>query len=173
MRRVIATSALSVVIATAGAVLAVPANAATTPKPDRGTPRARTIAWAAAHKAAGRRHGQRPWRHVVRQAVQRPRSAFTLARGKGDGSSRSVSAVTTLACEPAGGAHPKATDACADLVRSNGAFERPGGDLICPMMFAPVTVTAVGHWRGKAVHFEATYGNECIMRSRTGAVFGF
>lgn len=102
-----------------------------------------------------------------------PRSVLTLTRSKGDASSRSDRSTTTLSCEPSGGPHPKASQACADLVRSDGAVERPPSDLVCPMMFSPVTVTAVGLWRGRTVNFTATYGNECIMRARTGAVFGF
>lgn len=80
----------------------------------------------------------------------------------------------TLRCDPSGGNHPKAAQACADLAARDGAFDHePAKNQVCPMIFRPVVAEAVGRWRGKAVRFRKQYGNDCVMGSRTGRVFAF
>lgn len=79
-----------------------------------------------------------------------------------------------LTCEPAGGTHPDPVAACRDLAIAGGDFANlPGDPLIgaCPMVYDPVTASAVGLWRGEPVEFRATYSNACVLRARTGHVF--
>ena len=86
-----------------------------------------------------------------------------------EGISRSV----VLRCDPAGGAHPKALEACAQLARNGGRFTRPAGHIACTLQYAPVQVTASGRWRGRLVWFTKSYGNSCELRAHTGALFDF
>ena len=78
-----------------------------------------------------------------------------------------------LTCDPAGGGHPKAVQACTQLADSDGAFERDVQDVICTKEYAPVTVEAAGSWRGRLVRFRKTYGNDCDMTAHTGSLFDF
>lgn len=78
-----------------------------------------------------------------------------------------------LICDPAGGGHPKAVQACAQLADSDGAFERDAQDVMCTQEYAPVTVEATGRWRGRLVRFKKTYGNDCDMTAHTGSLFDF
>ncbi|MCP2337031.1 SSI family serine proteinase inhibitor [Actinomadura rupiterrae] len=81
--------------------------------------------------------------------------------------------MVVLACDPAGGTHPEAGPACADLAGHNGAFDHDPAEGICAMIYRPVVARASGSWRGKAVAFSKEYGNECLMHARTGKVFAF
>lgn len=129
-----------------------------------------------AHHAPLPPSSHRKGRKAVRRGKKRkqpPQSSFMLMRSKSGADHRRDTDKTTLYCEPAGGDHPKAAQACRDLLASKGGFQLPAGDSICPMMHAPVTVQAIGLWRGTVKRFSATYGNECQMRSRTGAIFGY
>ncbi len=81
---------------------------------------------------------------------------------------------TTLNCDPAGGRHPHAQEACAALDQAGGGFERlaPTRQL-CPMIYAPVTATATGVWHGTPVNWTQEFSNSCLLDQRTGAVFRF
>jgi hypothetical protein len=90
----------------------------------------------------------------------------------GVGSTAARTAV--LKCEPAGGSHRQAAEACGELEGVNGTFaslnvRRPG---YCTTEYDPVTVTATGQWRGSTVSFEQTFVNKCVLSTRTGVVFG-
>ncbi|MFI0351740.1 SSI family serine proteinase inhibitor [Actinomadura sp. 9N407] len=90
----------------------------------------------------------------------------------GDGASGARS--VTLQCDPLGGTHPKAAQACAELARSGGRIERePDRDAVCTMIHAPVIAEARGHWRGRPVRFRAEYANDCVLDARTGSLFRF
>ncbi|WP_327047689.1 SSI family serine proteinase inhibitor [Microbispora sp. NBC_01189] len=80
-----------------------------------------------------------------------------------------------LNCSPVGGSHPRPAEACARLSRAvldPADLERPGTEP-CTMLYAPATATASGIWDGKYFQLRHTFGNECEMRSATGALFGF
>ncbi|WP_283134307.1 subtilase-type protease inhibitor [Rhizohabitans arisaemae] len=83
--------------------------------------------------------------------------------------------VALLFCDPPRGTHPAASRACAQLNQVNGDPAEldvdPGA--ICPLIYAPVTVTATGVWQQSLVRFERTYGNSCQLRAKTGRVFAF
>ena len=81
-----------------------------------------------------------------------------------------------LQCDPTGGTHPKAEEACADVSKAGGnlaqmpAAAKPQA---CFMIYAPVTVTAQGKWQGQPVRFTKKYPNTCVMHDKTGSVFDF
>ncbi|MEV6602461.1 SSI family serine proteinase inhibitor [Actinoplanes sp. NPDC051346] len=82
--------------------------------------------------------------------------------------------ITSLECGPAGGAHPAAAAACADLRAVDGdlsALNDSGG--ICTKEYQPVTAFAVGTWQGEPVAYRATFSNHCILLNATGDVFNF
>jgi subtilisin inhibitor-like len=79
-----------------------------------------------------------------------------------------------LTCEPAGGSHPHANDACETLKAVNGDIGKlAGAHTVCPMVLKPVTLTARGSWQGQPVSFEKKYSNECVAEAETGKVFSF
>lgn len=79
----------------------------------------------------------------------------------------------TLLCEPDGGTHPKAAQACAELARHGGQFTHRPADVFCTMNYAPVIADATGAWRGRPVHFHQQFPNACDMHARTGSLFDF
>ncbi|MEU8198865.1 SSI family serine proteinase inhibitor [Microbispora amethystogenes] len=83
--------------------------------------------------------------------------------------------VSASAGAQAKGSHPRPAAACARL---NGAVLDPANPWPppsepCTMVYAPVTVTASGIWDGKYFQLRRTFGNDCEMRSSTGALFDF
>ncbi|MEU9056458.1 subtilase-type protease inhibitor [Streptomyces sp. NPDC048384] len=105
-------------------------------------------------------------------------SALVLTVGQGQSAATStVERAVTLTCKPtAGGTHPAAAAACADLERAQGQpartlNEEPGR--ACPQIYAPVTVTADGVWEGRRLSFERTFANRCMAQSRVTSLFGF
>jgi hypothetical protein len=81
-----------------------------------------------------------------------------------------------LQCDPTGGTHPKAAEACADVAKAGGNLaQMPAGAAprACFMIYAPVTVTAQGKWQGQPVRFTKKYPNTCVMHDKTGSVFDF
>ncbi len=74
-----------------------------------------------------------------------------------------------LDCDPVGGSHPRAEEAC-DLIAEHGdvAGVSVGWNSACTMDYRPVTVRVTG-----AEQYEETFGNECAMKNTKGAVFDF
>ena len=81
----------------------------------------------------------------------------------------------TLRCAPTGGNHPHARAACAAVAEAGGDLNalKPSEGGMCAMIYDPVTATAHGTWRGKAVHYRHAFGNACTMHVATGVVFDF
>ncbi|RJQ70523.1 serine protease [Pseudonocardiaceae bacterium YIM PH 21723] len=97
-------------------------------------------------------------------AVDRYRLAVTEVDG---GASRSAQ----LTCDPVGGDHPRASDACADLAAANGDIGKIPETLQgCTREYQPVIATA--YRNGKKI-FEHEYPTRCVMLTATGAVFAF
>jgi hypothetical protein len=76
----------------------------------------------------------------------------------GDGS---PSRTYTLTCDPTGGSHPRALQACAELAALTAKGEDPfaptPSDLMCNQMYGgPQTATVTGTYRGRPV--EASFG---------------
>lgn len=101
-----------------------------------------------------------------------PESSFSL-NVQSDDSFR----IVTLTCEPTGGLHPKADQACLALSDVDGEIGEVGGlstgEVFCTLEYDPVTVKASGTWRGEWRTFEARFPNRCVMRAETGPVFDF
>lgn len=82
----------------------------------------------------------------------------------------------TLQCDPPGGTHPKAAEACADVAKTGGDLAQMPANRnarACFMIYAPVTAKAQGDWQGQAVRFTEKFPNTCVMRDKTGSVFDF
>jgi len=102
-------------------------------------------------------------------AFSAPESSFVLSVQRADST-----LFSNLTCEPAGGLHPKANEACLALSGVDGQFDGLStGQGLCTLEYDPVRVTASGTWRGETRSFEAEFPNPCVMRAQTGPVFDF
>jgi hypothetical protein len=83
-------------------------------------------------------------------------------------------AAVTLSCNPPGGAHPHAAEACATLAEVSG---KPGrikpAATMCTMEYAPVTARITGVWQGRRMKWSRTYPNHCEMTRSTGMLLAF
>ncbi|NBH03504.1 SSI family serine proteinase inhibitor [Amycolatopsis sp. SID8362] len=85
----------------------------------------------------------------------------------------------TLTCDPEGGTHPNAVQACAELAKVEADFDRlsakDGADKCKEQNgeFHPVRVEAQGIWRGNAVSYRHSFLNSCWLSANTGTVFQF
>ncbi|MEU5848238.1 SSI family serine proteinase inhibitor [Saccharopolyspora shandongensis] len=81
----------------------------------------------------------------------------------------------TLTCDPARGEHPRASDACAELQRVDGKFERlnQGEPKSCTKESRQVNASAEGTWRGQPVGYQVMLANPCTLKAATGSVFDF
>ena len=83
-------------------------------------------------------------------------------------------AAVKLTCDPDGGAHPKAAQACATLLTAGADPEKiKPAHVMCMMIYAPITAEITGVWRGAPVQWTHTYGNKCEMTRATGVLFAF
>ncbi|WP_243792315.1 SSI family serine proteinase inhibitor [Saccharopolyspora gloriosae] len=81
-----------------------------------------------------------------------------------------------LRCEPTGGTHPRAAEACESLLAADGNFDQvgqPHTSAPCPLVLRPVIASAHGTWQGKPLHFDKEFGNSCVATSKLGTVFDF
>ena len=102
--------------------------------------------------------------------VKRP-TALVLTVAKGE-SGQPAQRRAVLTCQPAGGTHQKARNACTELAKVGGRFaELQLGGGMCTMQYDPVTVTANGLWKGRKVAYRHTFGNACTLATTTGPVF--
>ncbi|MBW5484161.1 subtilase-type protease inhibitor [Streptomyces bambusae] len=104
---------------------------------------------------------------------------FAVASGD-DAATGTVLRASTLSCAPsAQGTHPDPKAACAALKATDGQFDgllaAPNPDQVCPMHYAPVTVTVDGVWQGSRVAWKHTFANSCTMSATLNgnAVFSF
>jgi hypothetical protein len=102
-------------------------------------------------------------------SLSAPESSFMLSVVRGESLQ-----MATLTCEPAGGLHPRADEACLALSDVDGQFDGlTTGQALCTMEYDPIVVKASGTWRGETRTFEAEFPNACVMRAETGPVFDF
>lgn len=67
-----------------------------------------------------------------------------------------------LTCRPAGGSHPAAKLACAELRSVSNPFQRPAPDEACTMIYGGEQQARVtGRWAGKKVNRKFTRTNGC------------
>ncbi|MEU9290595.1 SSI family serine proteinase inhibitor [Streptomyces sp. NPDC048275] len=79
---------------------------------------------------------------------------------------------TLLHCDPPRG-HSHAAEACKELAAADGDIARipVKPDVVCSMIYAPVTASASGEWGGRQVEYSRTFSNSCVMDAETGSVF--
>jgi subtilisin inhibitor-like len=83
-------------------------------------------------------------------------------------------AAVKLDCDPAGGGHPRAAEACAILDAAGGEPDRiPAPNTACILIYAPVLAEVRGDWHGTTVAWQHRYGNSCEMRRALGALIAF
>jgi hypothetical protein len=79
-----------------------------------------------------------------------------------------------LTCDPTGGPHPEAAQACSTLRRTGADPARiKPAQVMCMDLYAPVTARITGTWRGGRVKWSHQYGNTCEMTRATGVLFKF
>ncbi|MFI0962655.1 SSI family serine proteinase inhibitor [Streptomyces sp. NPDC021080] len=100
-----------------------------------------------------------------------PGNWLGLAVTRGDARSGDTRGVLLL-CDPPQG-HDHAAEACRQLAAARGDIDRIPRETgaMCPMLYAPVTVSAYGRWDGRRVDYRHTFSNSCVMKAGTGAVF--
>jgi hypothetical protein len=87
------------------------------------------------------------------------------------GGGPSTPRLASLTCEPTGGTHPWAADACAQIAKVGGdiaAIPASGG---CVDIWEPVTITARGTWQGKALDYTAQQTSVSCAMVAHGVVF--
>lgn len=84
-------------------------------------------------------------------------------------------ATVLLNCGPDGGTHPRPEAACKQLSTVDGRIEDiPPINKACPFIFDPVTVTAVGIWKGSQRFYQREFSNKCVaVRETGGVIFDF
>jgi hypothetical protein len=79
-----------------------------------------------------------------------------------------------LECDPAGGGHPHAAAACAELAAVGGDPERiEPAHTACMMIYQPITAQVLGEWRGTPIWWQHRYGNSCEMKRALGVLVDF
>lgn len=89
---------------------------------------------------------------------------------------RSYPRSVVLHCQPPGGSHPNAAQACREVNIARGNFNRlPGAPTVaaCTMVFRPVVASVWGVYRGRWVFWQHRYANPCLLRTATGTVYAF
>lgn len=101
-----------------------------------------------------------------------PGTSLTLSVSSPGWLARSVA----LECDPPGGTHPNAMDACMELHLVAGDLDTLAylqEPTSCTLEYRPVVATARGSWYGRPVSWTHTYGNDCALHAETGPVFDF
>ncbi|MFB4299790.1 SSI family serine proteinase inhibitor [Actinomadura sp. NTSP31] len=81
----------------------------------------------------------------------------------------------TLTCDPAGGDHPKAADACAALSKAKAPFAPVPKDRMCTDIYGgPEVATVKGTWQGKPIDttFKRNDGCQLHRWTQIAPVFG-
>ncbi|MBT2509903.1 serine protease [Streptomyces sp. ISL-98] len=100
---------------------------------------------------------------------------YQLAIHKGKDASGPILSEVTLICQPTGGTHPNASQACSALANAKGDFEKLHADdfVLCDITYDPLTLTAKGRGFGKKTNFKKTFSNRCVANLETDGVFSF
>ncbi|MEV5828848.1 SSI family serine proteinase inhibitor [Spirillospora sp. NPDC052242] len=64
----------------------------------------------------------------------------------------------TLTCDPPGGTHPKAAEACAALAKTADPFKPVTSEICTKIYGGPATATVQGTWRGRPI--DTTFSRE-------------
>jgi hypothetical protein len=84
-------------------------------------------------------------------------------------------AAVKLECDPAGGGHPEAAEACAELEAAGGDPGKiePTPHTACMMIYQPIAAHVDGVWRGTTIKWEHRYGNSCEMKRALRVLVAF
>ncbi|MDQ1007569.1 hypothetical protein QFZ82_002054 [Streptomyces sp. V4I23] len=111
------------------------------------------------------------------QSLYAPSALVLTVTAGDDALNGSVLRAVTLTCTPrAGGTHPAAGTACAELRAGGARFESvvaADSGVMCTKQWDPVTVTADGVWDGRRIAFTHTFANSCFKEGADGVVFAF
>ncbi|MFE0101939.1 SSI family serine proteinase inhibitor [Streptomyces sp. NPDC059009] len=78
-----------------------------------------------------------------------------------------------LRCPPRGDHAAGDEAACAALKKAKGDIGKAAPlNIACPMIYKPVTAVAYGVWNGRRQVFAQNFPNSCVMKDRTGGIFG-
>ncbi|MEB8341160.1 SSI family serine proteinase inhibitor [Streptomyces endophyticus] len=112
-----------------------------------------------------------PAAHAATAGPEQSRGLFLTVSGSENTWVRGV----RLNCAPQpSGHHPHAAEACEALDAVDGDLDAlPVEQQICTKEYDPVTVAAIGTYRGKAIAWHKTFGNACELDASTGYVFRF
>ncbi|MFC5748861.1 SSI family serine proteinase inhibitor [Actinomadura rugatobispora] len=74
----------------------------------------------------------------------------------------------TLSCDPAGGDHPKAQQACAALAKAKDPFKPTAPDQMCTKIYGgPEIATVKGTWHDKPIDAKFTRADGCELHRWT------
>ncbi|MFF1748159.1 subtilase-type protease inhibitor [Streptomyces mirabilis] len=111
-----------------------------------------------------------PSAHAEPASLYAP-SALVLTIASGEGPNAVIQRAATLSCAPRPtGTHPSPASACAELRQTAGDFHTllsSEDNRICPMIYAPVTVSIDGVWQGQRISWQQTFTNGCKMDAAT------
>lgn len=111
-----------------------------------------------------------PGTEVAPSLIHTGQCSWCLRKGR-PGWERSV----ILTCDPPGGAHPRAADACALLDEAGGDFTKLTGDPYAgacpPDLWGPVVATAFGGWRGQLTWYWRSFRHSCDLEVSTWHVY--
>ncbi|MER7577593.1 subtilase-type protease inhibitor [Streptomyces sp. NPDC126514] len=119
-----------------------------------------------------------PSAHAEPSSLYAP-SALVLTTANGEGPDAAIQRAVTLSCAPrATGTHPSPASACAELRQTAGdvqALLSSEDNRLCPMIYAPVTVSIDGVWQGQRISWRQTFANDCKRGAATdtGTLFAF
>ncbi|MFI5896080.1 SSI family serine proteinase inhibitor [Actinoplanes sp. NPDC051513] len=100
----------------------------------------------------------------------KPGASLTMKYAGDAGPAKSVE----LECDPPGGSHPKAAEACAALAAAGGnPFAIEPAHHACFLVYSPVTVEVSGTWHGRHIDWQFSYGNSCEMERALGVIVDF
>lgn len=75
-----------------------------------------------------------------------------------------------LVC-PAGGDHPAPEVACAALEAAHGDIDAATPlEIVCPEIYDPVWVMAIGRWDGELVFHSSFHANACRAKAASGGI---
>lgn len=82
--------------------------------------------------------------------------------------------VVTLTCDPAGGTHPYAQQACDEIAKADGVIaDVPPLPAVCPMYVDPTPVSVIGIWHGRQIVFRETELNPPCAKISHGHIFDY
>lgn len=104
-----------------------------------------------------------------------PSAAQTALTVRVKASAKAPAKTWTLDCDPTGGDHPKAAQACSALAKVQDPFKPVPKDQMCTQIYGgPEVATVKGTWKGKPVDTTFSRKDGCQLHrwSQVGPLFG-